>query len=812
MADQPMTDQPAQSMVDQPEQQTYAGEFFDLSITSINNKYGALHNIGVILYGINFPLKKFITELEMILKDEQGGASDDKAEKRKKRLIFLQHCNSLLELQTFFERFCNYLNGQDGSGKQYPNFIVITAAGGNIIIVFAQLIMNIINMVITNITDKEFLRYTFADVIFKMCNNDEELATNVYSIILSKMTDPLTDPLEIAYCILDYHALSTAVIAALKGHPTTIDKIQIIPQTNGDERYTEAYTLHNSKLKSFIDTISLIPTNITLLIPTNRTLLAILQLEFQVGADDIVRKIVYHFTTNPAMLKVLKEIADSPASDCDFKLSPNIFQTRDQESESMVYGLISDMAVLNIGSSDMQQKGGNPDEKDIQELITMLSELNIDIGPDIEKLSTMFSQLNIDSEKRKDLRKDFILIAQLLKQAISNKVNAGFFLLRAKTLIDCRKYYKPRYTPKQLKVFKQSCMTKYKDLYPQTIQQIHLDEAAAELKKQKKDPKKNSCYIYLTHLMEKKKAIRTSTQMTTDQFIEFFVNGYFKQANKTGFMAPLVIPTENKTEAIIAYTRNITSNINTYINTWFMVRLTPQGAPAKSSLQSGDYSYESLVKCFLSLDTIIINPSPIPLLAADIMNDFLNNPVFHTETILDELISTFNTNRSNKCVMLPSDILLVPTVYQVYQVHLSRIKEILDSTLNSGYGYPDGLRITINAIITEQMKDITEITSILEVNESKQLLTDYTKLDIDKGKGPRLTIKKTPYSNFKKGGTKYYKKNITFKKKIVKKTNEKLKTKSKKTRRQKNLRKVTLKHKKPRKHKSIKHKYRKHKL
>jgi len=806
MADQPMTDQP---MTDQPEQPTYAGEFFDLSITSINNKYGALHNIGVILYGINFPLKKFITELEMILKDEQGGASDDKAEKRQKRLIFLEHCNSLPELQTFFERFCNYLNGQDGSGKQYSNFIVITAAGGNIIIVFAQLIMNMINMiVITNITekhtDKEFLRYTFADVIFKMCNNDGELATNVYSIILSKMTDPR----EIAYYILDYHALSTAVIAALKGDPTTINKIQIIPQTNGDERYTEAYTLHNSKLKSFIDTISLISTNITLLFPTNRTLLDILQRQFPVGADDIVRKIVYHFTTNPAMLEVLKEIADSPASDCDFKLSPNIFQSRAQESESMVSGLSSGMAVLGIGGSDMQQKGGNPDEKDIQELITMLSELNIDIGPDIEKLSTMFSQLNIDSEKRKD----FILIAQLLKQAISNKVNAGFFLLRAKTLIDCRKYYKPLYTPKKLKEFRQSCQKKYKNLYPQTIQQTHLNEQAAEIIKQGKDPNEDPCYIYLRHLMEKKKTIRTSTQMTIDQIIELFVNGYFQRASSTGSMAPIINPSANKTEAIIAYTRNITSNINTYIYKWFMVRLTPQGAPAKSSLQSVPYYYESLVRYFLSLDTIIINPSPIPPLAVDIMNYFLNNPVFHTETILDLLINTFNTNRPDKCVMLPSDILLVPTQYQDY---LSKIKDILNSTLNSELGYPDGLRITINVIITDKMKDITEIEKMLKSTEYNQLLREYQKAIPDK-KTPDISIpiKKihTIKKPSKKGGMKYYKKNITLKKKIVKKTNEKLKTKSKKTRRQKNLRKETLKHKKPRKHKSIKHKYRKHKL
>jgi hypothetical protein len=295
-------------------------------------------------------------------------------------------------------------------------------------------------------------------------------------------------------------------------------------------------------------------------------------------------------------------------------------------------------------------------------------------------------------------------------------------------------------------------------------------------------------------------------------------------------MAPVVIPTENNTEAIIAYTRNITSNINIYIDTWFSVLLTPQGAPAKSSLQSGPYYYESSVRCFLSLDTIIINPSPIPLLAADIMNYFLNNPVFHTETILDLLINTFNTTRSSQCVMLPSDILLVPTQYQDY---LSRIKDILNSTLNSELGYPDGLRITINVIITEQMKDITEIKKMLKSTEYNQLLTEYQieltedtipdkkipdkkipdKKIPDKGAVDILTIKKTHLlTKPKKGGTKYYKKNITLKKKIVKKTNEKLKTKSKKTRRQKNLRKVTLKHKKPRKHKSIKHKYRKHKL
>jgi len=845
-------------------QPSYAGEFFDLSITSINNDYGALHNIGVMLYGINFPLEKFIKELQMILNDEGGGATDDKAQKRQKRLVFLRHCDSLPELQKFFERFCNYLNGKDGSGEQYSNFIVITAAGGNIIIVFAQLIMNIINMVIT---DKEFLRITFADVILKMCNNNEELATNVSSIILSKMTDPR----EIAYCILDYHALSTAVIAALKGDPTTIDKIQIIPQTNGDERYTEAYTLHNSKLKSFLDIISLIP--------TNRTLLDILQRQLQVGADDIVRKIVYHFITNTDMLNVLKEIADSPASDCDFKLSPNIFQTRDQESEFMGEQITSRMSVLELVNpvrvNPMQvnpmQNGGGPVDDYIQQLnakITQLiSELDrfireLDTSAESEKKKASFtlkkasftliiqlllhvSNLSVSDEKKAS----FISIIDILYKVIydNDTSNAGFLLFRAKTIIDCRENYKPRYTPQELKMLKQNCMPKYQKLYPQIIQQKDLDEAVADIRKQQRgiDPEKHPCFLYLNHLMEKKKAIKYSTQETVNQIIQLFVDGYFKQASRTGHMAPLIRPSIYKTEALIAYIRNITLNINVYIHQWFKVNMTSNAAPAKSLLEPRDYDYKSLVELFSSLDTMITNNSLIPFLSADILNYFINDGSFHTETILDELIKNFNANRAAErksgCVMLPSDILLVPSSYQI---SLSQIKDVFNDTLHVGLGYPDGLRITINAIITEQIKDITAITSMLLSEEHDQQSIEYkiskfeeessgpTKTITNRSKKQVLSYKEKTYrgpnarysqssqssqsqpsqSQSSQGGKKYYKKNITFKKKIVKKTNEKLKTKSKKTRRQKNLRKVTLKHKKPRKHKSIKHKYRKHKL
>jgi len=373
-------------------QPSYAGEFFDLSITSINNDYGALHNIGVMLYGINFPLEKFIKELQMIISE----SPDDKTTKREARLAFLQHCDTNIYLKVFFQSFCNYLNGKDGSGEQYSNFIVITAAGGNIIIVFAQLIMNIIN----------------------------------------------------AY-----------------KEEAEADKLNV---------------------------------NLDLLLPTNKILLPILKSSFPAeNINTIITSIVAHFTTNTDMLEKLSQIESSEASDCDFKLSPNIFQTRDQESEFAVDQATSSITGLDLGPSQegemsSLQKGGAVDD-----YIQQLHDKIIQFG---------------ESESEK--KASFTLILRILSQIIHNedKSKAGFLLFRAKTLIDCRENYKSPYTPKALKAFKETCSSKYKNLYPQIIQQKHLDEAVAELSKQypgkDQDPKKHPCFIYLNHLMEKKKPLK----------------------------------------------------------------------------------------------------------------------------------------------------------------------------------------------------------------------------------------------------------------------------------------------------------------
>ena len=68
------------------EKENVAGELFDLSIASLNNDFGWYHITGIMKYGINFPLDKFINELDMIL--DNCGPKDEKSPKREARRKF----------------------------------------------------------------------------------------------------------------------------------------------------------------------------------------------------------------------------------------------------------------------------------------------------------------------------------------------------------------------------------------------------------------------------------------------------------------------------------------------------------------------------------------------------------------------------------------------------------------------------------------------------------------------------------------------------------------------------------------------------
>ena len=126
----------------------FSGEMFDLTATSFNNEHGDAHNKATMIHGINLPLSKFISELTKIM----ASTRDDKSDKRAHRLKFLISCNACTEVAILFTLYCNYLNGggtnstpESWTNGQYKNYMVITAAGGNIIILFAHLIANMID-------------------------------------------------------------------------------------------------------------------------------------------------------------------------------------------------------------------------------------------------------------------------------------------------------------------------------------------------------------------------------------------------------------------------------------------------------------------------------------------------------------------------------------------------------------------------------------------------------------------------------------------------------------------------------------------
>ena len=119
---------------------TVPGEFFDATMATYNDKSHGKAKIDYSLtYGIAVPIDKYIEELEEILKAEK----DDKTEKRKLRLVFLQEMSKYGLAKELFIHLTTWLNGgKQGVKGEYheDNNLIIIMAGGNIITIFAKLI------------------------------------------------------------------------------------------------------------------------------------------------------------------------------------------------------------------------------------------------------------------------------------------------------------------------------------------------------------------------------------------------------------------------------------------------------------------------------------------------------------------------------------------------------------------------------------------------------------------------------------------------------------------------------------------------
>ena len=611
----------------------FSGEMFDLTVPSMNNPFGFDHIKGIINYGINFPLSKFIAELTMILQTSH----DDKSEKRESRLQFLELCNKSPEVRLFFSSFCNYLNGGGGNSKtpqtyskmrQYDrNLMIITAAGGNIIILFAQLIVNIIDSFIAIVNNKT--------------------ATTQVNIDNWDISDPSYEP-------------------------------STFKEPKGQELVEEML-----KLDSLVDETSehFIVIKETLLIVTST-----IKLLFEKGLRDSVEilpanqeffKIVKYFIAlklkNPEQLEIVYSIAKSHISDFDFKLSPNIYQA----------SIMGDYTK--------------------------------------EQFTSFLKKLETDSKSLEGIEYNA----------------AGFLLLRVKTLIDCSDdVEKPKYTSKELNDFRKECFRVKglpKGLYPQIMKEEYLSINGISA----------NCLIYLEHLLVKKLNIEQSTHDVIDETMKFYQVGYTKQANALGDTVAMVSPAQNSTEAVIKYITTITYNMNIYIEKWQSLDkdgnpVLDRGAPALKKLYTNGLlepiNYEKVCTNFLSLNNILYGINGLLThLSSDIINYFLNNPDYNTELILDNLLISFNTKRTtllgkaSKCIMLPSDLFLVHTNKE-FARSLVNILEILTDIQNfepEFPGFPDGIRITINAIETVEEPGDTN----LNVVEKMALSGDTTSVE-----------------------------------------------------------------------------------
>ena len=140
----------------------YRGELFDITITSYNNKFGNEKIKTSFEYGINFPIIYYINELEKIIDKDP---SDDKIEKRRKRLEFLKICNTpqnkiVIDL---FNNLIIYLNG--GSMNISNNYnnqpLIVVLAGGNIISIFFNLLKLLLS------------EESGVDIIFNLFDNEK---------------------------------------------------------------------------------------------------------------------------------------------------------------------------------------------------------------------------------------------------------------------------------------------------------------------------------------------------------------------------------------------------------------------------------------------------------------------------------------------------------------------------------------------------------------------------------------------------------------------------------------------------------------
>ena len=148
---------------------SFRGELYDITFTTKGNIFGELKNKQE---GNTLTLEQLLTEFLII----HETTDDDKSLKRTIRTKFLLACYyEKNHLQKLFEEFTTFLNG----GANENTAFIINVSGGNLVILFAYLIIDIKNMNVPKVLIDYFTHRVIEDSYSEIDDNIIELAKAV---------------------------------------------------------------------------------------------------------------------------------------------------------------------------------------------------------------------------------------------------------------------------------------------------------------------------------------------------------------------------------------------------------------------------------------------------------------------------------------------------------------------------------------------------------------------------------------------------------------------------------------------------------
>ena len=164
----------------------FIGELYDITFTTEGNIFGELKNEQ---RGNTLTLEKLLTEFFFI----EETSDDDKTSKRILRTKFLLACYyEKNDLKILFEKFTTYLNG----GTNTNSAFIINVSGGNLVILFAYLIIDIKNKVVP----QNLIDYFTPHLI-----NDSDLEIN--DTIIDLANEVVTPSKSVVFSDLDFYII-----------------------------------------------------------------------------------------------------------------------------------------------------------------------------------------------------------------------------------------------------------------------------------------------------------------------------------------------------------------------------------------------------------------------------------------------------------------------------------------------------------------------------------------------------------------------------------------------------------------------------